>query len=739
MAAALLLPVVWKQASATKAIEASRSSASLVDTPVTKVVQLLEKMKKQVESEAEEDEELYGKMDCWCQTNEKEKTEAIANAEQRLEQLATAIEEGEATSASLSADIKTLQGEIAEDEQALKEATALHAKAKEEFVAFEEDLIESANLLKEAIAALAKPTSGGSLLQTRGGQAQAAAKAMAKAQRLISQASQRAGRAAGAAARVGSVSAPVASFVAHGAHFASAVQRDLWDLMGSLPQGPGAGRVLTGLSQQPMQGAAAGAKSYNARSSSILGILQQMRENMQKNLAESQKEHVLAEIAFQRLRASKEAEIEVAQASVEEKSSTLADVQQKLVQDKEDVVTTRAALEADQKFLVDLRSRCKTAADDYATRRSTRTEEIAAIGEAIAILTSDDARDTLSKSMSLLQLQRRSRARADTAQRRRAKASSLLVAFARRRRGQGGASALELARLAIGVKLDGLETVKGLMAKMIDDLKTQQDDEHEKHEQCKTEIASNEREARSRQSEANEADRQITALEGHLAELKEELAELRTQISDTHVALKRAGEERQAENHEFQQVIADQKATQVVLKQALERLKEFYEKGSFLSYHKGGHEQAKPGEPSSPAPSSGLKYEQNKAAVGVLEMLEKVLQDSHKAQQQAVQEEQASEDAYAELVANTNSMLDALAASVNEKTELQAKAKADLLDARQDLVSANEAMEELHEAGKALHMQCDFILRNYDVRQTARQEEIEAIQQAIGILNGAKM
>merc|ERR1719450_1864040 len=45
-------------------------------SPVQRVIALLKKMKAEHEKEAE----LYDKMVCWCETNEKEKTKAIADA-----------------------------------------------------------------------------------------------------------------------------------------------------------------------------------------------------------------------------------------------------------------------------------------------------------------------------------------------------------------------------------------------------------------------------------------------------------------------------------------------------------------------------------------------------------------------------------------------------------------------------------------------------------------------------------
>merc|ERR1719161_242927 len=60
--------------------------------PVSKVITLLKDMQEQLEKEAEEDEEIYEKMACWCETNDKEKTKAIADAEARIEDLTSEIE-----------------------------------------------------------------------------------------------------------------------------------------------------------------------------------------------------------------------------------------------------------------------------------------------------------------------------------------------------------------------------------------------------------------------------------------------------------------------------------------------------------------------------------------------------------------------------------------------------------------------------------------------------------------------
>merc|ERR1719421_2685040 len=86
-------------------------------------------MLKQLEAEAEEDEEIYEKMACWCATNDKEKTKAIADAEAKINDLTTRIEELSAMSAQLSTEIKNLEAEVADEQAALDKAEVADEQA----------------------------------------------------------------------------------------------------------------------------------------------------------------------------------------------------------------------------------------------------------------------------------------------------------------------------------------------------------------------------------------------------------------------------------------------------------------------------------------------------------------------------------------------------------------------------------------------------------------------------------
>merc|ERR1719207_131984 len=122
-------------------------------------------MQKQLEKEAEEDEEIYEKLACWCETNDKEKSKAIADAEAHIEDLTAQIEELSATSARLNTEIKNLEAEVKENQEALDQATALRTKQLAEFNAEEKDVLQSIQALKNAIIVLSKHHPGAALLQ----------------------------------------------------------------------------------------------------------------------------------------------------------------------------------------------------------------------------------------------------------------------------------------------------------------------------------------------------------------------------------------------------------------------------------------------------------------------------------------------------------------------------------------------------------------------------------------------
>jgi len=80
-----------------------------------------------------------------------------------------------------------------------------------------------------------------------------------------------------------------------------------------------------------------------------------------------------------------------------------------------------------------------------------------------------------------------------------------------------------------------------------------------------------------------------------------------------------------------------------------------------------------------------------------------------------------------------------LAKAITSKTKARSQAKKDLSLTQSDLGDAVQELEDLGKTNADLHAECDYVMKNFMIRQKARSEEIEALQQAKQILGGANL
>merc|ERR550537_843874 len=96
--------------------------------PVTKVVVLLQDFIKQMEKEADADEEIYDKMACWCDTGDKLKTKAIKDAEAEITILLSKIDSAAQLSAKLQTEIQHMDAFHIKLSGSLDKAITIHMK-----------------------------------------------------------------------------------------------------------------------------------------------------------------------------------------------------------------------------------------------------------------------------------------------------------------------------------------------------------------------------------------------------------------------------------------------------------------------------------------------------------------------------------------------------------------------------------------------------------------------------------
>jgi len=110
-------------------------------SPIKRVISLLEKMRSELEHEAQNEAEMYDKMVCWCETYEKEKPKAIADAEVTDKELTAEIGARAAKFGEDETEIARLKEQIAADTASLKEATSIREADAAKFYESNKDLV----------------------------------------------------------------------------------------------------------------------------------------------------------------------------------------------------------------------------------------------------------------------------------------------------------------------------------------------------------------------------------------------------------------------------------------------------------------------------------------------------------------------------------------------------------------------------------------------------------------------
>merc|ERR1740123_1291713 len=468
----------------------------------------------------------------------------------------------------------------------------------------------------------------------------------------------------------------------------------------------------------------------------------QMLEEFEASLSEAQKDEIKGAADYEALAGAKKEQIAVAKEKLDDMEGEHAANIKALSDAKEDIKMTRDQKSADTEFLRNLKVTCGDLDTQWERRSATRAAEIVAVADTIAILTEDDNREALAKT-SLMQADSSSsamarRMQAAEALRRAAQAPEFeaddLLAAWHGRKGSApsiGAAAgprAQLSALAMTVQLDSFTKVKAMMDEMVAQLKKQQQEEVDFKAYCTKEFDENEKAVYAKKEEKDDLEAKIEKLETLIEKLAKEIKEAKTQIAETEVEVKKASEAREEENAEFQTTVADQRATQTILKKALTRLADFYKKG------KGKKIVFAQQEP----PVKFNAYKDNAGASPVMGLIEQIMEDSKKVESEATASEYKAQADYESYVKDSTALIKQLNEAVVAKTKASATAESEFAEAKGDHEAAVGELESLAAYEADLHGECDFVVKNFDIRQKARLQEMEAIQAAKAILSGAK-
>eukprot|EP00933_Yihiella_yeosuensis_P061786 TRINITY_DN64635_c0_g1_i1.p1 TRINITY_DN64635_c0_g1~~TRINITY_DN64635_c0_g1_i1.p1 ORF type:complete len:706 (+),score=214.45 TRINITY_DN64635_c0_g1_i1:82-2199(+) len=671
--------------------------AAKQDRPVNKVLDLLKAMSTKLDEEQSRDKELKDAMDCWCKQNNEDKTKAIAEGKEKIEMLDARMKENVALAESLAPQIRTHTKELNGAKATLDKAFAIRQHQIKSFQEDEQSLLDSISGVADAKEAL----TGKSFVQLSQMSSLALNRIGKRLQRVLDT----------QAARLVNVLSRSDR---------SNLDTFLKDLK-SIKKG-----------KSFLQAASAEMDP----SDSIVGILVAMADDFAADLQQELDEEKENKKAYEELTASKQKEVNALQDSITQKTQAKGKAEQVAASSKKDLGLAKKTLAEDEKFQKAVESKCVQGDGDYEQRQKTRGEEIVAVSKTIDILTSDSARDLLA-SNSISFFQENSIASSQTiSDAEYSKRQQLISDLLNSEGTRLGAAAL--VTLSMDIKLNSFTKVKKAIDDMVTSLKKEQADEVQEKDLCVKDLNTNQLSTEAKTRKKGLLDSKKDALIQSIKEAADDVKAMKDEVAEDQKQLQLAGQTRQKENVEFQAGVDEQKKTQVLLKKAVKVLSGVYGSTSLVqlrshSVHKQPEEDLALG-----APEGFKDYKQNSGGLGAVSLVEQIIADSQKVEAELTQAEQDSQTRYESFIEETAKNLKAKNGELDSRLKERAMAEGDMAETKQGILSTMNELSQLSETKLELHKGCDFIVQNFEVRQKARTEEIEALGKANGILGGAQ-
>jgi len=469
-------------------------------------------------------------------------------------------------------------------------------------------------------------------------------------------------------------------------------------------------KAVDGLLQHP-----AGFQSYAPQSGQIFGILENMLDTFKANLTAEQQEELEKQKRFEAAKKALEEEIAVATEQISTKRRERATAKENAAVAKQDLEDTRNALSADEKSLLMVNTQCKQTDAEYEQRVRDRNTEIEAVTQAIAILDSDESHDTFHDTFKFLQVSRS-----------RTEASQLLKRIAAKYQNP------ELSTLATAVRLDAFTKVKEAIDQMIADLQAEKVEEIKHKDWCTKELHGKKLQIEDKTRTVNKLEASIAGLESDIKQLKSEIETLNKEVDELTTARKRAGETRAIENQDFQKSAADQRQTLDILAKAYAVLENVFnaKKKSFVQQPVDAVEMKA-------SPKGFDTYSQHSGGDRVLNMIDVIIQDAKTLLAETLRDENDAQVAYENFVKDSTDNIRTKSEQMVNKNKVLADTQETKVNEENNRDTTQDELDNVNDQKVQVHSSCDFTLKNFDVRQQARDEEVEALRQAKAILSGS--
>jgi len=672
-------------------VAASESAVRTQDKTITKVVKLLQSMLEKSKKEGDEERKIYAKFKCYCDTSEAEKKAAIEEATKTISTLEAKIAELQGSNGEESSKSAELKASMAENKAAQEEATAIREKQNKAFKAEKADLEQAISQMKDALETLAAVGAD----QTAGAGADHK-QFMAKGASLLS------------------LQSSMQNALAAAESFMS---KQDYGKFASFVQAP-----FTG--------------TYTSQSGQVMGILKSMRDTFEANLATAIETEKSQKEAYDKFMKVKKEAYKQMSDLYDEAQESLGGNDQDLGSKRSQLAESEKSKAEDEEFLEKLIPMCKDKAEDYEKRKVMRTNEEAAVAEAISILNSDDAFETFggvdatsTGKTSFLQISRH--VPEDV--------KEVMQRLLRRAAAEEGHQAPRLHHIISQLQADNpFDTVLDEIDKMIKLIGDEGKADKENLDWCKKERKENKASLKEKNSEIlkleEKIDKLTTTIEDPKTGLKKQIADTEEALRENDEAQKTQTAERQEANVAYQADVKNLVAAESLLKNAIKVLEAYYDTidKAFIQSMTNAKE-----DPAPPKTWEGSYQGQSSKGGDAISMLKFILDETEKEEKEAHADEEKEQADYEDSMTSLKKEQAKKEKSLANLQDTLAEKEQDLLDAEEDLKSTTKDRDAIEAYLEKIKPGCDFITKNFDLREKNRGTEKSALETAKKTLKGS--
>lgn len=678
------------------------------NSPVTKVVTLLNELKASIEADGKKEQQSFDKASCWCEQTLDRKAKDISDAKTKIKETQVLIVKLSAEVAVHGAEIKQLEKDIAANEKAQKDATEVRSKGNAEYMNERTESEQAIGAMEAAIKVLSGAGTGKGEFLEKG--------TMREAEMLSVAASIR----------------PVLS-----QDFAQQTLSDQ-DM-----------QIVKSFVYQPESFGRAGSKSgafgalqvdqnpfgdYAPQSTQISGILKGLYDAFGQSLEKANAEEAEAQKAFEEFMVTKQAELTTLQATLAKHQMDFAEKTKLLAESKQLRDDTVVQLEADETFFEDTKLSCRDRATSWSVRSGLRTEELQGLAKGIEILSSPAAQATFQNATTTF-LQVAEGVLAERTKRVAKTFASHLRALATRHPQAAGA----FLNMATDLESTGhFDKVISSIDKMIEVLRVEGQDDIKHRDRCQGDQNKNKNDMEDLSHAVEKASSEISRMDDKAADLSKDVSTLEEEIAATNADIEEALKMRNKEVKEYRQALKDDTEAIKLLDAAIVALNEFYKRNQIELVQKKEEPEYTIDEDKMPSAAwEDEPYEgRQETSAPVISMISAIKEDLENEVNTSKVDEVAAQASYekerAAMRESLKAQTESKVATEKQLAELQGK----IQDTENHKAAKQTDLTEQQDVASTLTSDCAWVETHFNSRKEARKSEIDGLTEAKGYLAG---